>query len=76
MRYMGDLSTGTLDETTKRQLLALAGNMTDGQASDLAEVVDATSFGQRQRWTRMGIGAALGVVVGVIGSRALGKRRR
>jgi ElaB/YqjD/DUF883 family membrane-anchored ribosome-binding protein len=76
MRYMGDVSLATMDQATKSQLLALAPMMTDGQAQDIAEIVEATNYGKNQRWLRLGIGAAFGLVLGVVGSRVLGKKRK
>jgi hypothetical protein len=44
----------------------------EDQAQALAEVSDATSFGARQKIMRYGIGAAVGLVLGVIACKVVG----
>lgn len=65
MRYMGDAVPG-LNETLKQQMIAAAPNMTDGQAQDLSEIVEATHYGKNLKWTRYGVGAIVGALVGAV----------
>jgi hypothetical protein len=76
MRYMGDPTSeiqtsffqpgsSGLDAAARAQLLALAPSLPEDRAEFLAELNDATPYGKRQRWIRMGIGAACGVVLGL-----------
>lgn len=77
MRYIGaatDLFGSQLDPALKAQLLIAAQGMPDAQAEDLADLSDATPYGSKQRWIRMGIGAGVGLVAGLVVGRALKKR--
>jgi hypothetical protein len=60
-----------LDPQTKAVLLALAPQMPDSNAADLQDILDATPYGKNQRWMRYGIGAAAGLVVGVVIAKAV-----
>jgi hypothetical protein len=65
-----------LDAVTKAQLIAAAPTLTEAQGRDLADISDATSFGDRLRKERYGTGAALGVVAGLALGVLLGRRKR
>jgi len=64
MRYMGDL-----DPTVRATLIATGPSLSDADASTLLEVVDQSQYGSKQRWMRMGIGAAIGLAVGFVLTR-------
>lgn len=71
------LGTGQpLDPLVKAQLLALAPGVPDAQASDLLDFVDATHLGKQQKFMRIGIGAAGGLVLGFALCKILGGKRR
>lgn len=85
MRYdnrMGDVAPNLFgggffpNEGAKAQALAMAPQMTDGQAGDLLEVVDATNLGSRTKWMRYGLGAAVGIVVGAVVASRMGKKKK
>jgi len=61
---------GDLDPTVKATLIAQGSNLSDGDASTLLEVVDQSQYGSKQRWMRMGIGAAIGLGVGFLLAKA------
>lgn len=63
----------TLDPSTKAALLQLAPSMPDANARDLADIVDKTGFGSRQRLIRYGLGAAGGFVLGVVVAKTVRK---
>lgn len=78
MRYMGDPTTdfaAAMSQATKDSLLAYARTMPDDRAADLQDVCDATAYGGRTKWIRMGLGAAAGLAAGVVLGRALKRRR-
>ncbi len=54
-----------IDPAKKAQFLQLAATMPDDRASDLADIVDATPYGNRQKWIRYGLGALAGAALGV-----------
>lgn len=58
----------SMDPTLKAQMIAQAPNLPDNQAQDLFDVADATTVGQREKWMRLGIGAAGGILLGVVGA--------
>lgn len=82
MRYMGDavpdapstpgLFASGLTPEAKRQLLAVATQMTPEQGRDLCDLCDATSAGHSQKMIRFGLGAAAGVLAGYLLARVLG----
>lgn len=49
-----------LDPLQKQQFLQLAPSIPDGKAEDLADIVDATPYGSRQRMIRYAVGAVVG----------------
>lgn len=57
-----------MDPTLKAQMIAQAPNLPDAQAQDLFDVADATTVGQREKWMRIGLGAAGGILLGVVGA--------
>lgn len=54
-----------IDPAKKAEYLQIAKTMPDDRAEDLADIVDATPYGNRQRWIRYGIGAAAGAALAV-----------
>jgi hypothetical protein len=77
MRYMGDaappgLFQNGLTPEAKKQLLAVAAQMTPTQGQDLCDLCDATSAGHSQRLVRFGLGAAAGVLAGYLLCKVLG----
>ncbi len=70
MRYMG-----ALDPTLKTQMLAQASTMNDADAAEFLSIAEATSYGKQKRLERYGVGAAAGLLVGLVASRLLRKRR-
>jgi hypothetical protein len=54
-----------IDPAKKADFLNLAKTMPDDRAEDLADIVDATPFGHRQKWTRYALGAVAGGVLAV-----------
>ncbi|HVH45008.1 MAG TPA: hypothetical protein VM925_21795 [Labilithrix sp.] len=63
-------SSAALDPTVKANLMPYAKTMPDDRARDLLDLSDATPYGTRQRFVRMGIGAAAGLVLGLVLGRA------
>lgn len=55
-----------LDAEDLAVIVSNADLLSDEQAAGLAEVADATGYGKRQKFVRIGIGAAIGLTVGVI----------
>lgn len=49
-----------LDPLQKQQFLLLAPQIPDAKAEDLADIVDATPYGHRQRIIRYAVGAVVG----------------
>lgn len=47
-------------------IVANADLLSDEQGAALSQVSDATSFGTRQKFVRLGIGAAIGLALGVV----------
>jgi ElaB/YqjD/DUF883 family membrane-anchored ribosome-binding protein len=74
MRYMGGVIP-SLDPTTKQMMLTEAKGLPDAQAADLCDICDATSYGEKQKLTRIGIGAGVGLVLGVALMLAFRKKR-
>lgn len=82
MRYMGDVASevlfqvngAALDPNVKATLLGQASVMPDPRARDLLDLSDATPYGARMKYIRFGLGAAVGVLVGVALGRAKKKR--
>lgn len=78
MRYMGDAAAGLLttplDPTSKAVLLANAATLPDERARDLLEISDATPLGKRAAWVRVGLGAAGGLLAGLVLARLRKKR--
>lgn len=83
MRYMGAMGDNPplqipglppsggapLDPALKAQLLAAAPNIPQAQAQDLFDVADATTVGQSTKWMRIGLGAAGGLVLGLVAGK-------
>jgi hypothetical protein len=74
-----------LDPLQKQQFLLLAPQIPDAKAEDLADIVDATPYGHRQKLLRYGLGAVIGGVVtvlvvmpaiGLVVTHAFGKKGR
>ncbi len=64
-----------MDPAVKAAMLVQAATAPDYIAEDLADIADATPYGKQQRYVRMGLGAALGLVVGVVACRVLKKKK-
>src|SRR5579859_5770853 len=72
-----------LDPLQKQQFIQLAATIPDERAADLADIVDATPYGARQKWMRYGIGAVVGGIatvfvisplIGLVVTHAFGKK--
>ena len=61
----GTLVGRGLDPSQKQQFIDLAPSVPDDRAEDLADIVDATHYGNRLKWTRYAIGAVVGGVAAV-----------
>ena len=72
MRYMGDFTQlfafpgQPLPPQVKAELLLKMPTLTDAQAEDLTDLADATSYGARTTRWRYGIGAAVGIGLGLL----------
>jgi ElaB/YqjD/DUF883 family membrane-anchored ribosome-binding protein len=73
MRYMGyplelenAMTVGPMDPTLKAQMLAQMPGLSDEKGHDMLDLADATNYGKRQRWIRIGGGAAAGLVLGLL----------
>jgi hypothetical protein len=67
---MGDVADTVLSlgwsAERRAELMLLAPQLTERQASDVVEFADATGVGMRRGWIRLGIGAAAGIVAALV----------
>jgi hypothetical protein len=77
--------SASIDPAKKAEFLNLAKTMPDDRAEDLADIVDATPYGSRQKLIRYGIGAVVGAalaafvitpIAGTLFTRAYGGKKR
>src|SRR5688572_21418579 len=72
MRYMGGVIPA-MDPALKQAMMAEAKSLPDNQAADLCDICDATPLGEKQKLTRIAIGAGVGLVAGFVLAKVLKK---
>lgn len=69
------ITPSAMDPALKARMMAEAANVDDAKGRDLLDIAEASRYGARQRWVRMGIGAGVGLLVGFVSAKAMRKRR-